>query len=212
MNILEKAKILTNSGEYDSCGPKACEVKVKEGLGGIYHAKAEHKTCRLFKTLMDNSCSFDCKYCSNARGCNKKKVSYTTEELPKIFMHLQKTLDVHGLFLTSAIGADPDKTTEKMLDAVKILRFRYKFRGYIHFKALPGVSYHLIKEASRLSTRMSINIEAPNSSALSELSSCKEYKIDILRRQSWISKFKLSGGQTTQMMLNKLSTDKDILK
>jgi predicted DNA-binding helix-hairpin-helix protein len=211
MDILEKAKILTNSGEYDSCGPKMCEVRVKSGLGGIYYAKAEHKTCRLFKTLMTNECKFDCKYCANASSCGRK-VAYEPSELAKVFMHLVKNLDVHGLFLSSGIGADVDTTTEKMLSAVGLLRFKYKFRGYIHFKALPGVSYELIKQASELSTRMSINLEAPNKGILNELSSCKDYKTDILKRQAWISKFRLSGGQATQMILNKLSTDKDVMK
>jgi len=210
MDILEKAKILTNSGEYDSCGPKACEVKVNSGLGGIYHAKAEHKTCRLFKTLMDNSCSFDCKYCANSISCKRKKAKYEPKELATIFDYLRKNLAVEGLFLTSAIGPDPDKTTEKMLEAVRILRFQYKFQGYVHFKILPGTSYSLVKQASELATRMSINIEAPNKSVLSELSSCKDYKIDILRRQAWISK--LHKNQTTQMIVNNLATDKDVLK
>jgi len=211
MDVLEKARILTNSGEYDSCGPKMCEVRVKEGLGGIYYAKAEHKTCRLFKTLMTNECKYDCKYCANAKSCGKK-VAYEPEELAKVFMHLVKNLNVHGLFLSSGIGADADKTTEKMVEAVHLLRFKYNFRGYVHFKALPGVSYELIKQASLLSTRMSINLEAPNKSVLKEMSSCKDYKNDILKRQAWISKFKLSGGQTTQMILNHLSTDKDVMK
>jgi predicted DNA-binding helix-hairpin-helix protein len=211
MNILEKAQILTNSGEYDSCGPKACEVKVNSGLGGIYYAKAEHKTCRLFKTLMNNTCKFDCKYCGNSSGsCKKKKASYKPDELAKIFMHLHKTLDVEGLFLSSGIAKDPDSVTENMLEAVYKLRFEYKFRGYIHFKILPGTSYELIKQASKLVTRMGINIEAPNKGVLSELSSCKDYKIDILRRQAWISR--LTKNQATQLIVNNLSTDKDILK
>jgi predicted DNA-binding helix-hairpin-helix protein len=212
MNILEKAKILSNSGEYDSCGPKACEVKVNSGLGGIYHAKAEHKTCRLFKTLMNNSCSFDCKYCSNSKSsrCKNKKAKYEPKELVTVFSYLKTNLAVEGLFLSSGIGKDPDKTTEKMLEAVRALRHRHHFRGYIHFKILPGTSYHLIKEASGLATRMSINIEAPNKSVLSELSTNKEYKTDILRRQAWISR--LNKNQATQIILNKLATDKDILK
>ena len=212
MEILEKAKLLSSAGEYDSCGPKACEVEIDSGLGGIYHAKAEHKTCRLFKTLMDNSCSFDCKYCINSTGCNKRKASYKPKELAKLFNHLQQKLDVEGLFLSSGVAGNPDRATEKMIDAVKILRYDYKFKGYVHFKVLPGTSYELIKQASELSTRMSINIEAPNKGVLSELSSCKDYKIDILRRQAWISKFNLSGGQTTQMIINKLASDKDVLK
>jgi predicted DNA-binding helix-hairpin-helix protein len=213
MNILEKAKVLTHSGSYDSCGPRSCEVTVNSGLGGIYHAKAEHATCRLFKTLMDNSCSFDCKYCANSTSsCDKKKASYKPSELASLFIHLASKLKVDGLFLSSAISSNPDQVTEKMLEAVKLIRYKHNFRGYIHFKVLPGTSYELIKQASELSTRMSINLEAPNKSVMSELSSCKDYKIDILRRQAWISKFKLTGGQSTQMIINRLSTDFDVLK
>jgi predicted DNA-binding helix-hairpin-helix protein len=210
MDILEKTRILGDSGKYDSCGPKACEVKINKGLGGIYHAKAEHKTCRLFKTLMDNKCSFDCKYCGNANSCTKKQTSYEPKELASLFNNLNKKLDVQGLFLSSGINKDPNKVTEKMIESVKILRFNYKFKGYVHFKVLPGTSYDLVKQASEISTRMSINIEAPNKSVLSELSSCKDYKIDILRRQAWINK--LHKNQTTQFILNELATDKEILK
>ena len=212
MNLFEKAKILNESGMYDSCGPKACDVKIREGLGGVYHARSEHRDCKLFKTLMDNSCSFDCKYCSNAKGCSKKKASYTPQEVGTLFNYLVKSYGVHGLFLSSGVGKDPDTTTEKMIEAVKIIRFKHRFRGYIHFKVLPGTSQHLIKYASGFSNRMSINIEAPNKSIMSELSSCKDYKIDILRRQSWISKLNLNNGQSTQIIVNNISSDKEIIK
>jgi len=159
---------------------------------------------------MSNSCSFDCKYCANAAACKNKKVSYEPQELANVFMHLVKKIGVHGLFLSSAINRDADKTTEKMLSAVRLIRFKYNFKGYIHFKILPGTSYELIKQSSELSDRMSINIEAPNKSILLELSSCKDYKNDILTRQAWIKN--LSKNQTTQFIVNSFSTDKDILK
>jgi predicted DNA-binding helix-hairpin-helix protein len=57
---------------------------------------------------------------------------------------------------------------------------------------------------------MSINIEAPSITVLNELSSCKDFKIDILKRQACISK--LSKNQSTQMIVNNLATDKDVLK
>ncbi len=212
MNTLEKARILGNSGRFDSCGPKSCEVKLDSGLGGVYYAKAEHKTCRLFKTLMENDCSFDCKYCFNSRDCKKTKAAYEPKELASLFNYLSKNLKVEGLFLSSAIAGDPDRVSEKMIESVRILRFQYGFHGYVHFKVLPGTSYELIKPASELSTRMSINIEAPNRETLSELSSCKDYKIDILRRQAWISRLRLRAGQTTQMIINRISTDEAILK
>jgi predicted DNA-binding helix-hairpin-helix protein len=209
MNTIEKTRILGDSGKYDSCGPRACEVKVSEGLGGIYYAKAEHKTCKLFKTLMNNSCSFDCKYCPNASS-KTQKAKYEPEELASLFNTLVKKFDVHGLFLSSGIASDPNKTTEEMIEAVNLVRFKYNFKGYVHFKILPGTSYDLIKQAYELSNRMSINIESPNKNILSELSNCKDYKIDILRRQSWISR--LHKNQTTQLILNNMSTDSDVLK
>ena len=212
MGVLEKARLLSYAGRYDSCGPKACEVEINGGLGGIYYAKAEHKTCRLFKTLMDNKCTFDCKYCPNARGCATKEASYKPEELAGLFDYLHKELKVDGLFLSSAVSGDSDTVTERMIESVSLLRSKYMFNGYVHFKVLPGTSYELIKQASELATRLSINIEAPNKGVLNELSSCKDYKIDILRRQAWISSFKLAGGQTTQMIINELATDKDILR
>ncbi|MBU0471801.1 MAG: helix-hairpin-helix domain-containing protein [Nanoarchaeota archaeon] len=212
MNTFEKARILGEAGGYDSCGPKMCEVNVREGLGGIYYAKAEHKTYRIFKTLMENNCSFDCKYCANAAGCKKNKAAYEPEELAKLFMHLNKNLAVDGLFLSSAVSGNPDRATEKMLESVRLVRHKYGFKGYVHFKVLPGTSYELVKQASEMSNRMSVNIETPNKTIMSELSSCKDYKIDILKRQAWILKMNLRSGQTTQMILNCLSTDKDVLK
>ncbi|NTV23813.1 MAG: radical SAM protein [Nanoarchaeota archaeon] len=212
MDTLEKAGILGKAGKYDSCGPKMCEVNISQGLGGIYHAKAEHESCRIFKTLMDNRCSFDCRYCANSAGCKKKGASYEPEELANLFSYLNKNHGVNGLFLSSAITGDQDKVTEKMLEAVRLVRHKHGFSGYVHFKVLPGTSYDLIKQASELSSRMSINIESPNKQVLSELSSCKDYKIDILRRQAWVSKMDLASGQTTQMLVNDMSTDKDVLK
>lgn len=210
MNLLEKARILGTAGHYDSCGPKMCEVKVENGLGGIYHAKAEHKTCRIFKTLMNNSCNFDCKYCENSNGCTKRKAAYKPEEVGKLFNYLRYNLQVYGLFLSSGVSGNPDKVTEKMIEAVNVVRHKYHFKGYVHFKVLPGTSYELVKQAAEISNRMSINLEAPSSSVLNELSSCKDYKIDILKRQAWIKKLK--GNQATQMILNNLSTDKDVLR
>ncbi len=214
MNVLAKARVLAEAGRYDSCGPRGCEVMILRGLGGIYNAKAEHRTCRLFKTLMTNNCVFDCKYCQNARVCNTShnKVRYSPEELARLFHYLHTSLKVDGLFLSSGVDGDPDVTMERMIDAVHLLRTKYGFRGYVHLKVLPGTSYELIKRASEVATRLSVNIEAPNKAVLSELSSCKDYRIDILRRQAWISRFNLRGGQTTQMIVNDMVTDRAILK
>ena len=132
MNI-NKIRLLENS--YDVCGGSK-----KEGMGFIYDASTPKGKCPLFKTLQSNKCSYDCKYCSNSKGCNKTKARYEPEELASIFNHLNKKLAVHGLFLSSGVAGDPDKVTEKMIKAVKLLRYKYSFKGYVHFKVLPGTT------------------------------------------------------------------------
>jgi predicted DNA-binding helix-hairpin-helix protein len=71
----------------------------------------------------------------------------------------------------------------------------------------------LIKYASEFADRMSINLEAPNSSRMAEISSVKEYKTDILRRQAWLKNMALGSGQTTQLVVGGSDeTDMEILK
>ena len=208
MDILQKAKILGNAGRYDSCGPKQCEVNVKNSLKGLYHAKSENPNCIMLKTLMTNACNMDCKYCPNSTYCEKKNiVSYKPEELQMVFNKIRKEHNAQGIFLSSGIMGNADKSTEKMIEAIKLIR--KNFNGYVHFKVLPGTSYELIKEASELSNRMSINIEAPNKSIINELSTTKEFKKDILKRQAWIKNLNVS--QSTQMIVNELMTDKEIV-
>jgi predicted DNA-binding helix-hairpin-helix protein len=159
---------------------------------------------------MSNDCKYDCKYCTNCGG--KNKVEFKPDELAKVFDHLKKQLNLNGLFLSSGITSDADTTTEKMIEAVKLVRNKYNFNGYVHFKVIPGTSYELIKQASELSSRMSVNLEAPNKQTLDEFSSCKDFKSDILRRQAWVKRMGLPAGQSTQVIVSEHSTDKDIVK
>jgi len=223
MNTLDKAKVLGDAGKYDVCGGEICKPPEFTGglqnLPGIIKAKTQNgHFCSLLKTLYTNSCKFDCKYCANRAGssgpgCQKKITQYNPPELANLFMTLVHKRIVTGLFLSSGVAGDPDKTTQGMLDTVKIIRQRYNFKGYIHFKVLPGTNYDLIKQASELASRMSINVEAPSKARLSELSSVKEMNTDIIRRQSWISRMKLRSGQTTQMIVGANDeTDLEVMK
>ncbi len=201
---LQKVKLLENT--YDVCGGSK-----KEGLGFIYDASTPKGKCPLYKTLISNKCSYDCKYCSNSTVSKSKKADFEPEELAKTFIHLQQKHQLQGLFLSSAVCKDPDKTTEKMLEAASLVRNKYNYQGYIHFKILPGVSFELVKQAAEFADRLSINIECPNKSRLTEISSNKEYKSDILRRQAWIKR--LHSNQTTQMVIGAADeTDLEVLK
>ena len=209
MSLLRKAQILGEAGKYDSCGPKQCEIKVKNNLTGLYHAESENKNCVMLKTLMTNACEFDCKYCPNStRSAPSNKVSYTPDELVKVFRNAQQKLKLNGLFLSSGLKNSSEQVMENMLEATQ--KIRKTFKGYIHLKIMPGTPYEYVKRATELANRVSINIEAPSSTSLSELSDCKDFKTDILRRQAWIKRLKTS--QSTQMIITKKETDKDVLR
>jgi putative DNA modification/repair radical SAM protein len=213
-SIVEKIRVLGAAGKYDICASSSCyshsnswskNIKSysdsqtnnrnqpqKDNLyfgsmlsGGICHSFTPDGRCvSLFKVLFSNACSFNCKYCFNK--ISKKKMTLTPEEYVKAFMHLYLGNYVEGMFLSSGITKNSDQTMEKMLEAVKILRNQYNYRGYIHFKCLPGASRHVIKEAAQYVDRMSVNVEAPTEGHLSEIADQKSYKTDILRRQEWI--------------------------
>jgi predicted DNA-binding helix-hairpin-helix protein len=204
----DKAKLLMDAGKYDvNCSSKFA-------ISNIYNATTPTGKCPLFKTLMSNDCAYDCKYCSNRGGRHKRTAQYEPEELAKTFMGFARKGLVVGLFLSSAVvKGNPDPVMEKMVESLEILRYKYNFHGYVHLKALPGANYDLIKRGAELSSRMSINIEAPNKQRLNELSSTKEYKSDLLKRQAWIKKLNLREGQTTQMVVGGAEeTDFEVLK
>ncbi|MBW2991509.1 helix-hairpin-helix domain-containing protein [Candidatus Woesearchaeota archaeon] len=218
MNTIQKARILGESGKYDVCGGEICKPPEftggLENLPGIIKAKTQNgHLCSLLKTLQTNKCKHDCKYCANRAGCQSKLTEFEPAELAGLFNVLVSKGIVTGLFLSSGVGGDPDVMTEKMLRTIRLVRHKYRFQGYIHFKVLPGTSFELIKQASELSSRLSINIEAPNKSRLSELSSVKELQSDIIKRQAWIKRVEPRGGQTTQIIIGASNeTDLEVLK
>jgi putative DNA modification/repair radical SAM protein len=223
MNVLEKIRILGSAGKYDICAStSSCrKIKTNDRIGnavssGICHSFTPDGRCvSLFKVLYTNKCSFDCKYCPN--NCPGRKVSFEPEELARVFINLYIGNYVEGLFLSSGICGDADKTSEKLLETIELIRNKYKFRGYIHSKIIPGVNYDLVKRFVDISDRVSINVETSSKTRMEEISSTKNYKTDILRRQAWIrgmvSRKKLPAGQTTQFIVGASDeSDLEIMK
>ena len=99
------------------------------------------------------------------------------------------------------------------------MRKKYGYDDYIHLKIIPGASKDSIKRSMSLSNRVSINIEAATTSGLSELTSTKDYKKDILKRLSWINSLENksttypNSTYTTQLIVGANNeSDKEILK
>lgn len=143
--------------------------------------------CLLFKVLQDNTCMHDCKYCVNTT-C-KEKVSLEPKELANSFEYFWKNGYTTGLFLSSAVHATAESSTEKMIASAKLLRER-GYKGYIHMKVLPDAPEYLIQEMALYANRLSINIEASTTQGFMELTSTKDYKEGILRRVRTLDKLK----------------------
>ncbi len=210
-----KVDALGRGTKYDLCSSTSTKRKVEgiDGLGdvlrgGLCHSFTGSGRCvSLFKTLYTNACPHECRYCSNAQGCKKgaKIFSYSPGELAKITVGLYRTNRIEGLFLSSGIGRDENDTMENMIETVRLLRRAHRFRGYVHLKILPGSSKEHVREAMELADRVSINLEAPSKSRLTELCPSKDYERDILARQRYVrdlsKKVALPAGQTTQMVV-----------
>jgi putative DNA modification/repair radical SAM protein len=222
MNKVKKMEILGDSARYDLCnyGNYNTDNFLSGKLPGIYNATTGNGDCiPLFKVLMTNKCSNDCRYCVNHGAHDFNRVEFTPDELTSIFLDYYNLRLVEGLFLSSGIPGDVDVSMENMVEVARKLRLEHEYLGYIHLKILPGSSYDLIKRAMSLADRVSVNIEAATSEGFEELSTTKTLNYDILRRMKWIKRLMkrndnlAPSGQTTQFIVGASDeSDSDILQ
>jgi len=218
---LEKLRVLGESAKYDLCNHASGNIETyAEGkIPGVYNTTTPNGHCmHIFKVLMTNKCSNDCKYCVNSSTGKLGHYKYEPEELSKLFLDYYNKRYVEGLFLSSGISEGIDSSMEREVEVARILR-NYGYECYIHLKIIPGTSFDLIKRAMQLADRVSVNIESATPEGLEEITSTKNFKIDILRRMKWIKKLSKKdenlarSGQTTQFIVGATDeTDAEILK
>jgi len=193
MDMFEKLKILTDAAKYDvACTSSGVDRSPsKTGLGsaaaaGICHSFAGDGRCiSLLKVLLSNACAYDCAYCVNRRSNDTPRASFEPRELAELTMAFYRRNYIEGLFLSSGVVKNPDYTTERMIETLRLLREEYDFCGYIHAKAIPGASDALLERLGTLSDRMSVNIELPSQESLRLLAPDKS-KRSILRPMGFI--------------------------
>ena len=223
MTLEEKLKILADSAKYDASCSSSGSTRINTGgignaaINGICHSFASDGRCiSLLKILMTNACIYDCKYCINRRSNNVPRVMFTPEEICEITINFYKRNYIEGLFLSSAIIKSPDYTMERLIEAIYLLRYKYKFNGYIHAKAIPGASPYLIKKLGSLVDRLSTNIELPTDTSLKMLAPDKKTKDinnSMITIRNNISKTFAPAGSSTQMIIGATKdSDKDILE
>ncbi len=177
MSVEEKLKILTDAAKYDvACTSSGSERSGKKGqignaaLCGICHSFAADGRCiSLLKILMTNWCIYDCKYCVNRSSNDTVRTAFTPDEICDLTIEFYKRNYIEGLFLSSGVMRSADYTMERLYETLWKLRNEYRFRGYIHVKAIPGADRQLIEKVGYLADRMSINLELPTADSLKTL-------------------------------------------
>ena len=189
----EKLEILSTDAQYDlacACNTNKDEHRRRSKDGKwIYPITLPNGgKSTLFKTLMSNSCSNDCRYCPLREQMDIRRCSLMPEETARVFLDYYSQKKVFGLFLSSGVLYTPDRTMDRLNSVARILRQKHKFKGYIHLKIIPGASNTAIEDALSLASAVSLNIETPGQKNLEKLSNKKRYIQDIIEPIKLISR------------------------
>ena len=220
----EKLEILSTDAQYDlacACSSNQDQRRLRGADGSWAYPVTlpNGGTSVLFKTLMSNVCTSDCKYCPLREQQDIRRCSLSAEETARVFLDYLRRSKVFGLFLSSGVVGSPDATMERLNRVARLLRSKHGFRGYIHLKIIPGACDAAIEEAVSLSSTVSVNIETPGEKNLAKVSSKKDYLRDIIRPIKLISKLTGRGNryekvkQTTQFIVGAAGEkDSEIVK
>jgi len=224
-DIFKKMQILSDSAKYDvSCSSSGSDNNYKTGeLGathnsGICHTfTADGRCVSLLKVLLTNYCIYDCAYCINRASNEIQRAAFAPRELADITINFYKRNYIEGLFLSSGIVNSEDHTMHLILRTLKILRYEYKFNGYIHVKLIPGSDEKLIEQVVNLASRVSSNIELPSDNSLKLLApnKTKEKVLQPLKlaKDITLEKSNKPIGMSTQLIVGATpESDRDILK
>ncbi len=219
-----KLEILSADAQYDlacACGTSKDEHR-KRGAGSrwIYPVTLLNGgKSVLFKTLISNVCTGDCRYCPLREKMDIRRCSLSPEETSRVFLDYYNRGKVFGLFLSSGVLGSADAAMDRLNATAGLLRKKYGYRGYIHLKIIPGASAAAIEEAIFLASAVSLNIETPGEAHLAKLSNRKKYINDIIEPIKLISRLTARGSkyskvkQTTQFIVGAAGeADTEIVK
>ena len=237
LDLQAKLAILADAAKYDascaSSGTSKRDSRGGKGIGstegmGICHAYAPDGRCiSLLKILLTNSCIFDCAYCINRKSSNVRRARFTAEEVVRLTLAFYKRNYIEGLFLSSGIIKSSNYTMEQIVEVARSLREDHDFRGYIHLKTIPDADPELVHKAGLYADRVSINVELPTVSGLTDLApekdavqiegAMRDMKSSIVDAGDARKRYKTAprfapAGQSTQMIVGADSaSDRDIV-
>jgi len=225
MDTQEKLDILSRDAQYDlscACGTKNPDEHRKKnhsGDGWLYPTTtASGGPGIILKTLMGNRCANDCKYCPLREEKDFRPVALSPYEMASFFYDFQLKRPLIGIFLSSAVLGNGDRTMEMLVSTAEILRKHFRYRGYIHLKIIPGASRASIESALSYASAVSLNIETPGAKHFSKLTNKKDYQKEIIDPLTFIAEQtargrRFSGVSTSSQFIVGASdeTDQEIL-
>jgi predicted DNA-binding helix-hairpin-helix protein len=139
---------------------------------------------RIFRILLSNACVFSCSYCPMQAGRDLPRHALPPEKLAEIFMESHRRGWSEGLFVTSGIPKNPVWAMDRMIALVELVRFRHRFAGYIHGKAVAGCRADQVDRLTLLVDRLSYNLESACQATLDRCAPEKSVQagLDLLRR------------------------------
>ena len=210
MDVVDKLETLGESAQYDLCNTCGSASRARDDLGRwIYPAALpDGQRVRVLKVLLTNVCDKNCYYCSVRASRDVPRTSFGPEELARAFDRMYRADLVDGMFLSSAVCTGAERTMDRMIACVELIRTQYQFSGYIHLKLLPGVSEAHIERALQLAHRVSVNLEAPTAEHLAAIAPHKDFyeelakPMRVAKRLIDASDGRLApAGQTTQFVV-----------
>lgn len=148
------------------------------------------QTIKLLKTMVTSACERDCYYCPFRAGRDLRRATFTPDDLAKTYMMLYYAKAVDGIFLSSGIIGGGVRIQDKIIATAEILRQRYAYKGYLHAKIMPGAEKDQVIRLMELASRVSLNLEAPNTERLRHLAPHKTFMEELVRRLLWVDEIR----------------------
>jgi predicted DNA-binding helix-hairpin-helix protein len=150
------------------------------------------KRISLLKTLLTSACERNCYYCPFRAGRDFRRTTLQPDEMAGAFMSLYRAGIVQGMFLSSGVAGGSLRTQDKLLATAEVLRYKQKFKGYLHLKLMPGVEHAQVERAMQLANRVSLNLEAPNTQRLKRLAPGKVFLDELIQPLRWVEQIRLT--------------------
>jgi predicted DNA-binding helix-hairpin-helix protein len=140
----------------------------------------------MLKTMVTTACERNCNYCVFRAGRGKtQRVTFKPDELAAGFDTLQRSGRVKGMFLSSGIIKGSVTTQDKIIDTAEIIRRKYRYRGYLHLKIMPGIEYDQLYRLMQLADRVSVNLEGPTEPRVKSLAPKKDFTNELYKMLRW---------------------------